>query len=90
MVPELIPSLQQLGHPMSDKMHFLNSHLAYFAQIRGHYSDEHDERFHQDISSMETVHRGTWHGSVMAGCCWSLKRNAQHAQHNTKSKLSSF
>ncbi|UYV68012.1 Transposase [Cordylochernes scorpioides] len=38
---------------MSLKIHFLHSHLDFFPDNLGAVSDEHGERFHQDISSME-------------------------------------
>ncbi|UYV84383.1 hypothetical protein LAZ67_X001983 [Cordylochernes scorpioides] len=38
---------------MSLKIHFLHSHLDFFPNNLGAVSDEHGERFHQDISSME-------------------------------------
>ncbi|UYV68164.1 CLPB [Cordylochernes scorpioides] len=42
-----------LGCNMSLKIHFLHSHLDFFPDNLGEVSDEHGERFHQDISSME-------------------------------------
>ncbi|UYV84088.1 hypothetical protein LAZ67_X001141 [Cordylochernes scorpioides] len=42
-----------LGCNMSLKIHFLHSHLDFFLDNLGAVSDEHGERFHQDISSME-------------------------------------
>ncbi|UYV75638.1 hypothetical protein LAZ67_13000813 [Cordylochernes scorpioides] len=38
---------------MSLKIHFLHSHLDFFPDNLGAVSDEHGERFHQAISSME-------------------------------------
>jgi hypothetical protein len=38
---------------MSLKLHFLDFHLNFFPQNLGELSDEHGERFHQDISIME-------------------------------------
>ncbi|UYV80851.1 hypothetical protein LAZ67_19001986 [Cordylochernes scorpioides] len=42
-----------LGCNMSLKIHFLHSHLDFFPDNLGAVSDEHGERFHQAISSME-------------------------------------
>jgi len=36
---------------MSLKIHFLHSHLDFFPSNLGDFSDEHGERFHQDISA---------------------------------------
>ena len=38
---------------MSLKIHFLHSHLDFFPENCGEVSDEHGERFHEDISSKE-------------------------------------
>jgi len=42
-----------MGCKMSLKIHFLESYLDFFPQNPGEVSDEHSERFHQDIMSME-------------------------------------
>jgi hypothetical protein len=52
-VEELLQSYQALGARMSIKMHFLSSHLDYFPQNCGDYSEEQGERFHRDIRVME-------------------------------------
>ena len=38
---------------MSIKLHFLDSHIYYFPENLGDYSEEQGERFHQDIYNME-------------------------------------
>ncbi|UYV73140.1 hypothetical protein LAZ67_10001940 [Cordylochernes scorpioides] len=43
---------------MSLKIHLLHSHLDFFPDNLGAVSDEHVERFHQDISSMEKRYQG--------------------------------
>jgi len=40
--------------------HFLSSHLDFFGENCGSVSDEHGERFHQDIATMETDTKGNW------------------------------
>ncbi|UYV63953.1 hypothetical protein LAZ67_2006122 [Cordylochernes scorpioides] len=47
-----------LGCNMSLKIHFLHSHLDFFPDNLGAVSDEHGERFHQDISGMEKRYQG--------------------------------
>ncbi|XP_057336467.1 pancreatic lipase-related protein 2-like [Microplitis mediator] len=39
---------------MNLKLHFLDSHIDHFPENLGDYSEEQGERFHQDISEMET------------------------------------
>ena len=53
MVYELMHNFQALGARMSTKMHFLNSHLDYFPENCGDYSEEQGECFHRDIRIME-------------------------------------
>jgi hypothetical protein len=51
---------------MSLKVHFLDSHLDFFPENLGAVSDEHRERFHQDISNMEKRYQGKWSLSMLA------------------------
>ncbi|UYV61157.1 hypothetical protein LAZ67_1003618 [Cordylochernes scorpioides] len=53
IVNDLLLSYKALGCNMSLKILFLHSHLDFFPDNLGAVSDEHGERFHQDISSME-------------------------------------
>ena len=43
---------------MSIKLPFLNSHLDQFSENLGDVCDEQDERFHQDIKTMEERYQG--------------------------------
>ena len=54
VVQDLLTSYKAMGCNMSLKIHFLESHLEFFfPEILGEVSDEHGERFHQDIMIME-------------------------------------
>ena len=53
VVTDLLKRFQALGACMSIKLHFLSSHLDYFPDNCGDYSEEQGERFHQDIRVME-------------------------------------
>jgi hypothetical protein len=78
IVPELLDSYQDLGCNMSLKIHFLHSHLDFFPDNLGAVSDEHGERFHQDIASMEKRYQGKWSLSM-------LKRDVPQAKYARKS-----
>ncbi|UYV73962.1 hypothetical protein LAZ67_11001610 [Cordylochernes scorpioides] len=65
---------------MSLKIHFLHSHLDFFPENLGAVSDEHGERFHQDISSMEKRYQGKWSPGMLADYCWTLKRDVPEAR----------
>ncbi|KAJ8703931.1 hypothetical protein PYW07_011074 [Mythimna separata] len=85
LVSELLLSYQALGCNMSLKIHFLDSHLDFFPDNLGAASDEHGERFHQDISSMEKRYQGKWSPNMLADYCWTIKRDQPEAKHSRKS-----
>ena len=59
---------------MSLKINFLDSHLDFFPENLGVVSDEHGERFHQDISHIERRYNGKWSEAMLADFCWSIRR----------------
>ena len=81
MIGVLMQSFQALGAQMSIKMHFLHSHLDYFPENCGDYSEEQGERFHQDISCMEERYQGRWDVNMLSNYCWCLKRDVPAPQH---------
>jgi hypothetical protein len=54
-------------------MHFLFSHLDLFPLKCGDVSDEHGERFHQDVSVMEHRYKGKWRVAMSDNYCWMIK-----------------
>ena len=85
-VKEMIDSFKILGCNMSLKVHFLHSHLSFFPENPAELSDEHGERFHQDISIMESRYQGKWSPAMLADFCWNLQRDRPDAEYNRKSK----
>lgn len=73
---------------MSLKMHFLDSHFAFFPKNLGAVSDEQGERFHQDIQTMEKRYQGRWDPKMMGDYCWFLKRESD-INHKRKSQFAS-
>ena len=69
------------GCKMSFKVHFLDSHLDFFNKNMSDVSDEHGERFHQDISVIENRYKGKWSVSMLADYCWSIQRDDSETQH---------
>jgi hypothetical protein len=57
--------------------------LDFFPDNLGAVSDEHGERFHQDIAGMEN--QGKWSPSMLADYCWTLKRDVPQAKYARKS-----
>ena len=54
IVENMLACFEALGCRMSLKVHFLHAHLDYFPQNLSVMSEEHGERFHKGIKSMET------------------------------------
>lgn len=90
LVETLLGSFQQLGCNMSIKVHFLMSHLDEFPANLGDVSDEHGERFHQDIKTMEERYQGRWNVNMMADYCWSIQRDCVESQHSRQSRKRKF
>ena len=53
LVKKLNKSYQNMNCRMSVKLHFLCSYLDFFQENLGDFSEEHGERFHQDIEPMQ-------------------------------------
>jgi len=49
-------------------------------------SDEHGERFHQDISSMEKRYQGKWDWAMLADYCWTLARDVPTMEYKRQAK----
>ena len=85
LVKTLIKSYQNMGCRMSVKLHFLCSHLDFFQENLGDFSEEHGERFHQDIEPMERRHKGRWDCAMMGDYIWSLIRQDK-SDHKRKAR----
>ena len=58
VVNDLLSHYHDMGCNMFLKLYVLHSHLDFFVENLGDVSDEHGERFHQDISEMEQRFKG--------------------------------
>ncbi|KDR14263.1 hypothetical protein L798_10571 [Zootermopsis nevadensis] len=70
-----------MGCNISLKMHFLHSHPDLFPSNSGAFSDEHGERFIQDISAMEHRYQNKWSAAMLADYCRMVKRGAPVAEY---------
>ena len=77
IVNEFLENYKNIGCSMSLKLRFPHFYLDYFPQNLGDYSNEQGERFHQDISEMESRYQGRWDVNMMADFCWMLQRDTQ-------------
>jgi hypothetical protein len=71
---------------LSLKKHMLHSHLDFFPDNCGMVSDEHGERFHQEITTMKKRYQGRWSTSMLADYCSTLARNAPEQLHKQQAK----
>jgi hypothetical protein len=89
-VERLLKAYKSMGCNMSLKIHFLHSHLDFFPDNLGAVSDEHGERFHQDIAKMEKRYQGKWNPSMLGDYCWTLIREASYSDYKRKSAAKHF
>jgi len=83
MVADLVQSYKATGCSMSLKAHFLECHLDFFPENLSTVSDEHRQRFHQDISTIERRYQGKRSPSMLADYCWTLKTAVPKAKSPT-------
>lgn len=86
LVQNLLVAYKNMGCNMSLKIHFLHSHLDFFPENCGDVSDEHGERFHQEISAIEKRYQGQWSTNMLADYCWTIARDVPDALYKRKSK----
>lgn len=90
LVQNLLVTYRNLNCNMSLKIHFLHSHLDFFPPNLGAVSDEHGERFHQDILIMEKRYQGKWSPNMLADYCWNLKRDVPDTIYSRQVKKKKF
>jgi len=82
LVQNQVDSYEKLGCNMSLKMHLLFLHLDFFPLNCGGVSDEHGERFHQDISAMEQRYKGKCSAATLGDYCWMMKRDDPETKYH--------
>ena len=78
---DLLNSYKAMGCNLSLKIHLLGSHLDFFPENLCEVSDEHGERFHQDIMAMEKRYQGKWTSCMLADYCWTLKKDVPDVKY---------
>ncbi|KAF2901795.1 hypothetical protein ILUMI_04391 [Ignelater luminosus] len=64
LIETMLKSFKIMGCRMSHKLHMLHSHLDEFKDNMGAYSEEHGERFHQDVMDFERRYQGQYDGRL--------------------------
>jgi hypothetical protein len=90
LVDRMLDAFHVMKCNMSLKVHFLHSHLDFFPANPGAESDEHGERFHQDIAAMEKRYQGNWNPSMLADYCWTLISETPAIDYKRKSDKKRF
>lgn len=90
IVADMLEAFKQMKCNMSLKVHFLHSHLDFFPVNCGDVSDEHGERFHKDVASLEKRYQGKCKPAMLADYCWTLQRDASCTQYKRKSSAKHF
>jgi len=62
----------------------------FFPENCGAVSDEHGERFHQHISSMEKRYQGKCNCAILADYCWTLAKDAPTMECDRPKKKKNF
>ena len=75
---------------MSLKIHFLYLYLYFFPESIVDVSDEHGERFHQNIATMENRYKGKFKPNMMVDYSWSLKRDTSSLSRKIKANAMHF
>lgn len=78
MVKEFITSYREIGANMTVKLHFLHNHLNEFPDNLGDFSEQHGERFHQDVRKMEQRYAGKDYSAMLSDYCWFLIRENEN------------
>lgn len=82
----MLKNYRKIGAHLTLKMHFFKNHLDFFPRNLGQFSDEHGERFHQDISDIEDGFNGRYTPQMLGEYCWTLLRDtrAMHKRNGPK------
>ncbi|GBN96993.1 hypothetical protein AVEN_58281-1 [Araneus ventricosus] len=84
LVGDMVKCFRVICCNTSLKLHVLDSHLNFFPQNLGTISDEHGERFHQDISMIEKRFSERWNRNMLTEYCWSVIRDTQSDAYKRK------
>lgn len=72
LINDMLNAFNELNVHMSLKIHLLRSHLDFFNKQLSTESDEHGERFHQQIHDMEKRYNGKKLDRMIADFCWYI------------------
>lgn len=71
VIGDMLASFRRLKINMTPKIHYLHQHLDFFKDDLGKISDEHGERFHQQIKVFEERFQGKPIENMLAEYVWN-------------------
>lgn len=89
VVKKMVTAFKNMNCLMNLKLHFLDSHIEYFPENLGDFSEEQGERMHQDLKDVEKRWQGIWDEHMLADYCWGLMRETK-IRHKRKAIRRSF
>ena len=90
LVDVMLQNFQVLSARLSIKLRYLYCHLNYFPENLGDVSEEQEEKFLQDIRTIEERYQGRWDSHMMTDYCWTLIGNCTGQSHSRKSFKRTF
>ncbi|CAK9829696.1 hypothetical protein ANTRET_LOCUS6991 [Anthophora retusa] len=90
IVEDLLQKYATIGINMSLKIHFLQSHLNLFQENLGDISDEHGERFHQEMKTIDWPYQEFLDERMMGDYMWSLIRETDSKNNRRQSRSQNY
>ena len=75
---------------MSLKLHFLFSNFNFFKDNLSDFSEEHSERFHQDMKNIEKRYQGRWDRAMMGEYILGLVRKTDNNHKRKTAQMCTF
>lgn len=89
-VADMIEALGNANVHMSLKIHMLKDHIDCFPENLGEVSDEHGEKFHQEMKWMETNYRRKSIINMLSDYCWSKKEKFDESEYSRQAKKARY
>jgi hypothetical protein len=90
IVNKMLDAFKDLGCNVTLKLHFLHSHLDYFAENLGSFSEGQGEGLHTDVKETERRYQGRWNINTLADCRWNLTQEVPESACRRKEPRGTF
>ena len=86
----MLQNFHEMKVNMSLKIHMMHSHWDFFRENMEAVSNEHGERFHQNIAIIKKSLEGKLSENALADYCWNLMTDEANAHHRRACKRNNF